>query len=164
VGRERRWWFMEASAILASAEDWVIGEAVAVLAHSDQPHYHSPSPEECRRNMRQLFGLVLRCVREGRAEPVIKPSEQIAARCFAAGIDLAEVHSEFNVLEEVLWRHVVGALADEQRVQTLGLVNAIAGAGKDALARTYVALASREGSRPGAQPESPGEDGGSAGA
>ena len=150
---------MEASAVLASAEDRVVEEAVAALAQRDQAQHHSSGSEEHRHNMRQLFRLVLRCVRAGRAEPIIRPSEQIAAHCFAAGIDLAEAQEAFNVMAEALWRHVVGALAGEQRVEALGLVNAIVGAGKDAQARTYVALAaSQGGSRPGGQPTVPGGD------
>jgi methylmalonyl-CoA decarboxylase len=55
---------------------------------------------------------------------------------------------------------VAGALAGEQRVEALGLVNAIVGAGKDAQARTYVALAASQGaSRPGGQPAVPAADG-----
>jgi methylmalonyl-CoA decarboxylase len=150
---------VEASAVLASAEDGVVEEAVAALAQRDQAQHHSSGSEEHRHHMRQLFRLVLRCVRAGRAEPIITPSEQIAAHCFAAGIDLAEAQEAFNVMAEVLWRHVVGALAGEQRVEVLGLVNAIVGAGKDAQARTYVALAaSQGGSRPGGQPAVPGGD------
>jgi methylmalonyl-CoA decarboxylase len=137
----------------------VVEEAVAALAQRDQAQHHSSGSEEHRHNMRQLFRLVLRCVRAGRAEPIITPSEQIAAHCFAAGIDLAEAQEAFNVMAEALWRHVVGALAGEQRVEALGLVNAIVGAGKDAQARTYVALAaSQGGNRPGGQPAVPGGD------
>ena len=140
---------MEASAVVASAEDRVVEEAVAALVQRDQAQDHPPGAEEHRHDMRQLFRLVLRCVRAGRAEPIIRPSEQIAAHCFAAGIDLAEAQEAFNVLAEALWRYVAGALADEQRVEALGLVNAIVGAGKDAQARTYVALAASQGaSRP----------------
>jgi methylmalonyl-CoA decarboxylase len=91
---------------------------------------------------------MLRCVREGRVEPIVRPSGQIAAHCLAAGIDLEEAQDEFNILAEVLWRHLAGSLAGEQRVQVLELVHAIVGAGKDALARTYVALASRGGQQP----------------
>ena len=119
----------------------MIDEAVAALAQRDQACQQSPGPDERRRDVRQLFRLVLRCVRAGRAEPIIRPSEQIAAHCYAAGIDLTEGQGAFNVLAEVLWRHLAGALADEQLVQALGLLNAIVGAGKDAMARTYVALA-----------------------
>jgi methylmalonyl-CoA decarboxylase len=137
----------------------VVEEAVAALAQRDQAQHHSSGSEEHRHDMRQLFRLVLRCVRAGRAEPIIRPAEQIAAHCFAAGIDLAEAQEAFNVMAEALWRHVVGALAGEQRVEALGLVNAIVGAGKDAQARTYVALAAGQGGyRPGGQPAVPGGD------
>ena len=148
---------MEASAVLASAEDRVVDEAVAALAQHDETRPCSPGPEDRRRDIRQLFGLVLRCLRHGRAEPIIKPSEQIAAHCFAAGIDIAEIQAEFNVLAGVLRGYLTGALAGEQRVQALELVNAITGAGKDALARVYVALARQGAGRAGEPPVRPGE-------
>ena len=130
------------SAVLAAAKDRVVDEAVAALTCQ-----HPFNPDQLRRDVRQLFGLVLRCVREGRAEPIIKPCEQIAAHCFASGVEIAEIQGEVNVLAEVLWRHVADSVAAEQQLQALELVNAIAGAGKDALARTYVALASQAGDR-----------------
>jgi hypothetical protein len=82
---------MEVSVVLASAEDRMVDEAVAVLAQRDQTDHHSLTAQECRRDMRQLFNLVLRCVREGRAELIITPSEKIAAHCFAAGVDLTQL-------------------------------------------------------------------------
>ncbi len=66
-----------------------------------------------------------------------------------------------NVLAEVLWRRLTGALAGDQLVQALGLLNAIAGEGKDAMARVYVALATRD--RNGHDEQSP-EDSSAAGA
>ncbi len=142
---------MDVSAVLADAEERVVDEAVAALAEGDQPDQRPHDPGGRRRNVRQLFRLVLRCMREGSAKSIITPCERIAAHCFAAGTDLAEVQGEFNVLAEALWRHADGSLAGEQRVQALGLVNSIVGAGKDALARTYVTLASGARDRPGRQ-------------
>ena len=142
---------MDASAVLASAEDRVIDEAVATLAQRDQAR-QSPRPDGRRRDVRQLFRLVLRCLRAGRAEPVIRPSEQIAAHCYAAGIDLAEVQEAFTVLAEAAWRHLASALAGEQLVQALGLLNAIVGAGKDTMAQAYVTLAIRDRNGKGEQP------------
>jgi hypothetical protein len=81
---------VDTSAVLGSLEDLVIDEAVAALAQTDQAR-RSPLPDERRRDVRQLFHLVLRCVRAGRAKPIIRPSEQIAAYSYAAGIDLTEV-------------------------------------------------------------------------
>jgi methylmalonyl-CoA decarboxylase len=153
VASGRRWRFVDVSAVLAEAEDRVVEEAVAALAEGDQPDQHQHSAEERRRDVRQLFRLVLRCVREGRAESIITPSARIAAHCFAAGTDLAEVQGEFNALAEALWRRADGSLEDEQRVQAIRLVNGIVGAGKDALARTYVTLASGARNRPDRQEE-----------
>jgi methylmalonyl-CoA decarboxylase len=149
---------METSAVLASAEDRVVDEALAALERRDHPRHHASGPEQRRRDLRELFGLVLRCVNEGRAEPIITPSEQIATDRFVAGVDIAEVQEAFNVLQEALWRQMAGALASDQQIEALGLVNAIVGAGKDALARTYVALVAREGNRLGEQPAPPGGD------
>jgi len=127
----------------------VIDEAVAALAQAGQAG-RSPRPDGRRREVRQLFRLVLRCVRAGCAEPVIRPSGQIAAHCYAAGTDLAEIQGSFTVLAEVLWRQLAGALAGEQLVTALGLLAAITAAGKDTMARTYLALATRD--RGGGQP------------
>jgi len=127
----------------------VIDEAVAALAQAGQAG-RSPLPDGRRREVRQLFRLVLRCVRAGCVEPVIRPSEQIAAHCYAAGIDLAEIQGSFTIVAEVLWRQLVGGLASEQLIKALGLLTAITGAGKDTMARTYMALATRD--RGGGQP------------
>jgi methylmalonyl-CoA decarboxylase len=148
---------VDTSAVLASLEDQVIDEAVAALAQTDQAR-RSPVPDACRRDVRQLFRLVLRCVRAGRAKPIIRPSEQIAAHSYAAGVDLTEVQGTFNVLAEVLWRQLADALPGEQLAQALGLLTAITGAGKDAMARTYVALATRgrDGEQPADEPAAAG--------
>ena len=142
---------VDASAVLASAEDRVIDDAVAALAQRDQARHQSAGPDGRRREVRQLFRLVLRCMRAGRAGPIVKPCEQIAAHCYAAGIDLSEAQGAFNVLAEVAWRHLAGALAGDQLVEALGLLNAIVGAGKDAMARTYLALATSDRDRQGEQ-------------
>ena len=143
---------METSAVLASAEERVVDETVAMLEPRQHGYDQASRAAECRDYVRHLFGLVVRCVHEGHAEPVIASSRQIAADRFGAGLDIAETGRAFNVLEEVLWREVAGALAGEQRIEALGLVHAILGGGKDALVRTYVALAGGEGGAPGEQP------------
>jgi methylmalonyl-CoA decarboxylase len=136
---------VETSAVLASAEDRVVDEAVAVLEPRQSGYDQASSAEERGRYVRHLFGLVVQCVHEGHAEPVIASSRQVAVDRFRAGLDIAETGRAFNVLEEVLWREVAGALAGQQRIEALGQVHAILGAGKDALVRTYVALAGGEG-------------------
>jgi methylmalonyl-CoA decarboxylase len=158
---------VETSAVLAAAEDRVVDEAAAVLERRHPAYHHAIMPEERRRTVRELFGLVVRCVQEGDAGPIIASSQQIAAHRFEAGFDVAEIQATFNVLEEVLWRHVAATLAGDQRIEALRLVHTTLGAGKDALARTYVALASQGAAPPGHQPTAQrgnGEAGGPGGA
>ena len=146
---------VEISAALADARDKVVSETLAVLERRDQASRDafSPadgrrdalSPADRRRDVQQLFELVQRCVHEGHAEPIITPSQQIAADRFVAGIDLAEVQAAFAALEDVLWRHLARTVSAGQQLETLRLVNVILGAGRDALARAYVSLAGRSG-------------------
>jgi methylmalonyl-CoA decarboxylase len=137
---------VETSALLANAEDRVVDEAVAEL---DQRHSRdqATSSETRRHHLRDLFELVVRCVQEGDVEPIVTSSHQVAADRFVAGFDIGEVQGEFNVLEEVLWRHVTATLAGDQQLEVLELLNAILGAGRDALARSYVALAGGHSAR-----------------
>jgi methylmalonyl-CoA decarboxylase len=132
---------MRISAVLAQAGDRVIGDVVAALDQRDQAHRRAPSPAERRHDVEHLFDLVRQCLQDGRADPIVTASQQIAADRFAAGIDLADAQAAFVVLEDVLWRHLSAELAADQQLETLRLVNAILGTGKDALARSYVALA-----------------------
>ncbi len=143
---------VETSAFLASAEDRVVDEAVAALEPGRHGYDQASSAAERGRYVRHLFGLVVQCVHEGHAEPVIASARQVAADRFEAGLDIAETGRAFNVLEEVLWHELAGALVGEQRIEALGQVHAILGAGKDALVRTYVALAGGEGGALGEQP------------
>ena len=143
---------METSAFLASAEDRLVDGAVAALEPRQPGYDQASSAAERGRYVRHLFGLVVQCVNDGHAEPVIASSRQVAADRFEAGLDIAETGRAFNVLEEVLWQEMAGALAGEQRIEALGQVHAILGAGKDALVRTYVALAGGEGGALGEQP------------
>ena len=136
---------METSAVLAGAEDRVVDEAAAELERR-HTNDQASSPEMRRRHLRDLFELVVKCVQDGAVEPIIASSHQLAADRFAAGFDIREVQREFNVLEEVLWRHVAASLSGDQRIETLELLNSVLGAGRDALARTYVALATGAGS------------------
>ena len=148
--------------VIAGAEERVVDEAVAELDRrrtSDQ----ASSPEMRRRHLRDLFELVVKCLHDGVVEPIIASSQQLAADRFAAGFDISEVQGEFNVLEEVLWREVAATLAGDQRIEALELMNAILGAGRDALARTYVALAAGGIGTRDEQPAVPQEDGAGSG-
>lgn len=56
---------------------------------------------------------------------------------------IAEVQAAFNVLEETIWQLVIARLPNDELLESAGLIGTVLGAGKDALARTWVALATR---------------------
>ena len=130
---------METSEVLVAARDRVVDEAVAEL--EQRQTRQKSDTTDARRHLESLYELVVRCVNDGDAEPIVASAHQIAQARFAAGSDIGEVQGEFNVLEEVLWREVADTLSGEQRIEALELLSAILSAGRDALARTYVTLA-----------------------
>ncbi len=157
---------MQTSAILASAGNLVVDEAAAALDRLLEKREHAFGSQERRRYLRDLFDLVVQGMQVGHAEPIIASSRQIAADCFAAGLDIAEMQSIFNVLEAALWRHLASALAADQRIDALALANTIVGASRDAVARSYVALVSAKAGPPAGRsaPRGGGEAGGPAAA
>ena len=71
-------------------------------------------------------------------------AEQIARERFDNGFDIGEVQTAFNVLEESMWRRLAGVTPPSEIVESLGLLSTVLGVGKDAFARTYVSLASKQ--------------------
>ena len=54
------------------------------------------------------------------------------------------MQTAFNVLEETIWAKVIEAVAPGDLAEALGLVGTVLGAGRDALACTYVSLATHQ--------------------
>ncbi|MCZ7666997.1 MAG: hypothetical protein M5U34_07125 [Chloroflexi bacterium] len=75
---------------------------------------------------------------------VVSYAEQLAQERFIAGFGLQEVQAAFNVLEEAVWRQIIAECEPSQLGEALGLISTVHGAGKDALARKYVSLASHK--------------------
>jgi hypothetical protein len=94
--------------------------------------------------LESLFDTVVDCIRSRKLVQVIQYAEQTGRERFASGFGIEEVQTAFNILEESMWRHVVEGVPAGELVESLGLLSTVLGVGKDALARTYVSLASHE--------------------
>ena len=90
-----------------------------------------------------LYKLLVQCIQDNDLIPMVNYAENLAKERFASGFDLQEVQVAFNVLEESLWKQLIKACPPAELAKALGLVSTVQGAGKDALAREYVALASQ---------------------
>lgn len=121
----------------------IINEAVEALEHSRLSHYKQAGHEHTHHRLMALYVLTTKAVQERNIGPLLAHVNTIAEERFKAGFDLSEVQAAFNVLEEALWRHIINDIPPGNQAEALGLVGTVLGAGKDALAREYVSLASK---------------------
>lgn len=134
---------MNLDQMLVSRREQILAEAVRSVDRAHLEHYERAGEAVVRQRLDDLLGLVLDALRNRDLGPVLAHAEAVAVQRFEAGVDLAEVQTAFNVLEEILWRRILQELPAEAQAEALGLVGTVLGAGKDRLARTYVSLATR---------------------
>jgi len=130
--------------VLSGSKETVLAEALRALERARLPHYEEAGTEVSRRRLEELFALVTRCLGERNLTPICQHSETVAAERYAAGFGIAEVQAAFNVLEESIWRVVVPQVPPKALIEATGLVGTVLGAGKDALARKWVSMASAQ--------------------
>jgi hypothetical protein len=106
-------------------------------------HYEQAGDEHLHQRLKALLTLLVRGIKERNLGPMIAHAESVAEERFTAGFDLWEVQTAFNVLEESVWRIVLKELPAQEYAEALGLISTVIGAGKDALARKYVSLATK---------------------
>ena len=129
--------------ILRSHREEILAKAIASLHRSHLEHYEAAGADEIRGRLGTLLGLVITAVLERNLAPVIRHASAVATARFEAGVDLAEVQTAYNVLEEVLWLEILKTLPAADQAEALGLVGTVLGTGKDMLARQYVSLATQ---------------------
>ena len=129
---------------LGSAGEEVLREASGALGRAHLKHYEMTEPEESDRRLKELLALIVECIAGRTLVPVCHYTETVARERFAAGFDIGEVQTTFNVLEEAIWHVVVLRLPPAEVAEAAGLVGTIVGTGKDTLARTWVSLATSQ--------------------
>lgn len=132
---------METTEFLTHEREAILEAAEAGLARMHARHYESAGASEVRQRLEALYDHLLDALRSRNLGPIVAYAEQVARERFNAGYDLSEVQTAFNALEEATWSRIFAGLQPTQFAEALGLVSTILGAAKDALARTYVSLA-----------------------
>ncbi|MGB8857725.1 MAG: hypothetical protein WCC60_00640 [Ilumatobacteraceae bacterium] len=130
--------------VLSDAADAILGSATDMLERAGLPHYDKAGPAAGRERLGQLFSLVQTTVESRDLVPMIDHANRIAHERFEAGFDIHEVQRAFSVLEEAIWTQVIADVPPEGLAEALGLVGTALGAGRDALACTYVSLATHQ--------------------
>ncbi|MGA9405674.1 MAG: hypothetical protein WBW71_00950 [Bacteroidota bacterium] len=121
----------------------ILSDAEASIARARLAHYEKSGTEHTHQRLKALYTLTARAVKEKNLGPMVAHAETIGRERFEAGFDLSEVQTAFNVLEEAIWMRILKNLSPGELAEALGLISTVLGAGKDALARTYVSLASK---------------------
>ncbi len=136
---------MELRLLLERAKAPVLADAQEALESARLHHYSACGPEENAQRLRTLYEVLEASVAGRTVLPMVRHAERIARERHQCGFDLAEVQTAFNVLEEALWRQITAQLPPADYPEAYGLTSTILGAGKQALALQYVALARSTG-------------------
>lgn len=134
---------MEIRAFLDEQRADVIQEAVQAVRRAGLSHYAKAGEPETRRRLEQLYDTMCDAVTRRELGPVTAHATEVARERFESGFGLSEVQTAFNVLEEAVWRRILERVPPAGFAEAIGTVSTLLGAGKDALAREYVSLASR---------------------
>ena len=129
--------------LLQRHETAILSESFEGLSRCRLAHYEAAGADEIRRRLGRLFSLLFTAVSDRDLDPVLTYAREIARQRFAEGVDLPEVQSAINVLEEAVWRRVVKEVPPDGLAEALGLVSTVLGVCKDTMASAYVALATK---------------------
>jgi hypothetical protein len=134
---------MNLDELLHIHHDEILTDAFEAVKRSQLKNYLKAGDDHIHQRLKALFVLASRAIKERNLGPMIAHAETVAHERFSAGFDLSEVQTAFNVLEETIWMNILKHLPATEFAEALGLVSTVLGAGKDALARRYVSLASK---------------------
>lgn len=135
------------AAFLVERTDPILAEANQSVSRRHLPHYEHVGAAVTSERLQVLFSLLVRCAEDRHLTPMLEHLVKTAEERHSVGVDLAEVLSAINVLEEAVWHAVLTGLPADEQGEALGLVSTILGAGKDKLACAYVSLASKTPTR-----------------
>jgi hypothetical protein len=133
---------MDITELLQTRSLNIIAKASNALARAHLAGYEDAGSEATNLRLRALYNRLMRCVETRNASPLVKYVEDIAHNRFYRGVRLSEVQTAFNALEEAIWKEMRATMTPTEFIEAVGLLSTILGLGKDALARTYVSLAS----------------------
>ena len=133
---------MDATALLRAHADEVVEQSVEAVLGSKLTRYVSSGRDVLRGRLAALLEVLAAGIEARDAAPMVAKVSEIAGERYADGFELQEVQCAINVLEASVWQLLARELPVERFAEAIRAVSTILGLAKDALARSYVALAS----------------------
>lgn len=134
---------MDLYTVLEKSNQQILDQAMASLATAHFPHYTTRGETWTRARLAELFRQVQISIKDRDLAHLVRHCEQVATDRFTAGFEFVEVQTAFNSLEQAMWRTVTSSAPAASVIDWVGMLSSVLGAGKDAVARTYVHLASQ---------------------
>lgn len=134
---------MELLQLLETKQSEIVADAHKSLERVQLKRYTDAGAEKRQAYLEQLYKLLVTSIKERNLAKIVQYAEHIAQERYEANFSLLEVQTGFNVLEEAIWKRIVEDIPPADLAEAIGLVSTVHGAGKDALARQYVSLASK---------------------
>jgi hypothetical protein len=131
---------MDLKQLLRIKSPQILACAADALARARLKGYERAGPETTHLRLRALYNRLARCVEARSASGLVRYTEDIARSRFYHGVELTEVQTAFNALEEAIWWEMRAAMTPVEFMRAVGLLSTILGLSKDALARAYVRL------------------------
>ena len=133
---------MDATGLLRAHADEIVEQSVEAVLGSKLTRYTASGRDSLRGRLTALLDVLVLGVEARDAAPMVAKVSAIAGERYADGFDLQEVQCAINVLEASVWQVLARELPVKRFAETIRTVSTILGLAKDALARSYVALAS----------------------
>jgi hypothetical protein len=134
---------MDIVTLLEKNIDKVVESSCTQICEVKLKGYAKSGSTMTRQKLTNLYKKVIECSKKKELIPMLQYTEKIAKERFASGYDLHEVQTAINSLEENIWQLIFKNIKPAKLAESLGLVSSILGAGKDNLARNYVALSTK---------------------
>jgi len=134
---------MDIISLLEKNKEKVIEDSCRQINDVKLKGYTKVGSSITKQKLTSLYKKVIECASKKELMPMLHYTEKIAKERFASGYDLHEVQTAINALEENIWQIIFKNIKPDKLAESLGLVSSILGAGKDNLARNYVALATQ---------------------
>lgn len=129
--------------LLEQYSDALVEQASQRLEEARLANYRKAGSSTGRERIEVLLTLTRECIARRDTGAIVLHGERIGRERFGSGYDLSEVLRAFNILEEAIWQRITEELPAAEHAASIGLVSTVLGAGKEALASTYVSLAAR---------------------
>ncbi len=134
---------MDLKTYLAGRSEEIISQATGAIERADLTHYQNKGSDYIRERLAELYECISQCLSEEDVTPLESYMGRIAVKRFNDGFDLCEIQSAMQAMEKSIWRRIIDELPPDEHGTKLSVITALLGAGRDALARQYVSLATQ---------------------